>query len=727
MTVVGKAGRLVKRRLACFWDFVSSFGGEGIRILMVRNPSPNRAGNEMFFASVLQSILKPLGYRVRMSVREFWSPSRKYDIVHVHWPHMLVNVPAESITAQDVERVGKRITELKASGTALVYTRHNETSHYCSNPNARRLYQLFEQESDRVIHMGRCSIEQVGGETCERDVLIPHHGFDTYPIVGKAAARAELGLAPDAPVVAAMGSFRIPDERALVVGGCLSAGIPGLQVLSSALFTPCRGESQDGIDELRHRMGGLYPRQPEGWVSVKDLSRSFAAADVVLIQHVHTLNSGNLPLGFHFGKVVVGPDRGNVGEILRETGNPVFDPRDKASVARALKEGFELARCGKGEENARYAREHWNFGLIAKSHDELYRSALPSRPMLAASYSDIPNMGDQLNTLIIESLFGYDVVPVPPDRAEIMPVGSCLQWLAKRKNPQRIFVWGMGFVSKDCPDPSRDLDVDYRIVRGNLTRQRIERASGRTLDIPMADPGLLAARLLAGPVAKEYDLGIIAHFRERGDPRFAQLKKLAKRVRMIDVLDRPLSVIRQIASCERILSSSLHGLIIADSLGIPNLHVKVTDKPRGGGFKFDDYYSAFDVPHEFVDLNAEKLESLDVIDRRYRITPEAVAVKQRQLLESFPFSRIERRIAPVALPAIAFLAPWGLLRSWARRKFGERFFVSRSKRMRVRLKRAAKFMMPYGIVAILRARHFRVSLADLLCGGGLIRTLNWRW
>ena len=734
MTVVGKAGRLVKRRLACFWDSVSSFGGEGIRILMVRNPSPNRAGNEMFFASVLQSLLKPLGYRVRMSVKEFWHPSRKYDIVHVHWPHMLVNVPAESITAQDVERVGKRITELKASGTALVYTRHNETSHYCSNPNARRLYQLFEQESDRVIHMGRCSIEQVGGETCERDVLIPHHGFDTYPIVGKAAARAELGLTLDAPVVAAMGSFRIPDERALVVGGCLSAGIPGLQVLSSALFTPCRGESQDGIGELRHRMGGLYPRQPEGWVSVKDLSRSFAAADVVLIQHVHTLNSGNLPLGFHFGKVVVGPDRGNVGEILRETGNPVFDPRDKASVARALKEGFELARRGKGEENARYAREHWNFKTIAEAHDGLYRSLLLQKgrageshwPILAANYADIPNMGDQLNPLIAGKLFGYGLVPVSANCAEIFVLGSCLQKLAKRKSPCRIFVWGTGFMSYDSAEPSPDLTVDYRAVRGNLTRRRIERILGRELDIPTADPGLLASMLLDRPVDKEYDLGIIAHFRERRDPRFAQLAKLARRVRMIDVTQDPLTVIRQIASCERILSSSLHGLIISDSLGIPNLHIKVTDNLLGDGFKFDDYYSAFGVAHEFVDLNKEGIESLEVIDQRYRITPEAVATKQRQLLESFPFPQVkEPRCSKISPVALAF--PWGLVRSWAARRFGATVALKARSRSRSRLKRMAKFMLPFGIIALLRSRRFHESMRNVLSGQALFRVLNWHW
>lgn len=715
-------------------DLVAESTGNGIRILMVRNPSRGRDGNEMFFASTLRSILTPLGYRVWMSVREFWDPSRKYDIVHVHWPHLLISAPAESITAQDVERVGKRIAELKTSGAVIVYTRHNETSHYSSNPNARRLYQLFEQESDRVIHMGRCSIEQVGGGVGERDVLIPHHGFDTYPTVGKAAARTDLGIDQNAPVVAAMGSFRIPDERALVAGGCLSAGIPGLQVLSSALFTPCRGESQDSIDELRRRMGGLYPRQPEGWISVKDLSRGFAAADVVLIQHVQTLNSGNLPLAFHFGKVVVGPDRGNVGEILRETGNPVFDPRDEASVARALKEGFELAQRGKGEENARYAREHWNFKAVAEAHDGLYRSTLLQKrrlwktncPILAANYADIPNMGDQLNPLIAGRLFGYGLAPASVNCAEIFALGSCLQRLSKRTVPCRAFVWGTGFLSCDAAEPPSDLNVEYRAVRGNLTKRRIERVLGRELDIPTADPGLLASRLLDDAVDKEYDLGIIAHFRERHNPRFAQLAKLAKRVRMIDVTRDPLTVIRQIASCRRILSSSLHGLIIADSLGIPNLHIKVTNSLPGGCFKFDDYYSAFGVAHEFVDLNTEGIESLAIIDQRYRITPEAVAAKQRQLLESFPFPRAEvplrLRIAPVALAI-----PWGLVRSWAMRRFDAEAALMTKSRSCSRLKRMAKFMLPFGVVVLLRSRRFHEPIKGILSGEAFFTCLNWRW
>ena len=323
-------------------------------------------------------------------------------------------------------------------------------------------------------------------------------------------------------------------------------------------------------------------------------------------------------------------------------------------------------------------------------------------------------------------MFGYGVVPVSANRAEIFVLGSCLQKLAKRKSSCRTFVWGTGFMSYDSAEPSPDLNVDYRAVRGNLTKRRLERLLGRELDIPTADPGLLASRLLDGPVDKEYDLGIIAHFQERRDPRFAQLAKLAGRVRMIDVTQDPLTVIRQIASCERILSSSLHGLIISDSLGIPNLHIKVTDNLRGDGFKFDDYYSAFGVAHEFVDLNKEGIESLEVISQRYCITPEAVATKQRQLLESFPFPRVEKprcsKISPVAL---AF--SWGLVRSWAARRFDAEVALMTQGRTCSRLKRTAKFMLPFGVVAFLRSRQFHEPMGVILSGEAFFRVLNWRW
>jgi hypothetical protein len=54
----------------------------------------------------------------------------------------------------------------------------------------------------------------------------------------------------------------------------------------------------------------------------------------------------------------------------------------------------------------------------------------------------------------------------------------------------------------------------------------------------------------------------------------------------------PIEMVYDAAHCERIVSSSLHGLILADALGIPTMWDPwPTD--HASGFKFRDYASAY--------------------------------------------------------------------------------------------------------------------------------------
>lgn len=51
-------------------------------------------------------------------------------------------------------------------------------------------------------------------------------------------------------------------------------------------------------------------------------------------------------------------------------------------------------------------------------------------------------------------------------------------------------------------------------------------------------------------------------------------------------------IMDEIVKCEFVLSSSLHGIIFADSFGIPNAHMNVSTRVMGGSYKFDDYVQA---------------------------------------------------------------------------------------------------------------------------------------
>jgi glycosyltransferase involved in cell wall biosynthesis len=111
-------------------------------------------------------------------------------------------------------------------------------------------------------------------------------------------------------------------------------------------------------------------------VSEEVLPYYFGAADIVLIQRMKILNSGNLPLSMFMGKVVVGPNVGNVGRILTETNNPTFIPRDTSSILKAVHKAFTLLEEGKGIENRHYALDNWSTDIISKKLFNYYKEII---------------------------------------------------------------------------------------------------------------------------------------------------------------------------------------------------------------------------------------------------------------------------------------------------------------------------------------------------------------
>ena len=180
----------------------------------------------------------------------------------------------------------------------------------------------------------------------------------------------------------------------------------------------------------------------------------------------------------------------------------------------------------------------------------------------------------------------------------------------------------------------------FHAVRGELTRRRVERMVGRTLDIPTGDGGILADELLDTLPEKRYDIGIVPHVCDLNAPAAAELVRRYDNAKLINVKDDPITVLTQIAQCRCVLSSSLHGLIAADSFHIPNLHIVFSDRPLGDGYKFDDYYSAYDVQHRPWDLRVNAAPTLSEAADGWRIRPEQVEEKKRLMRAAFPYPAV---------------------------------------------------------------------------------------
>ena len=268
-------------------------------------------------------------------------------------------------------------------------------------------------------------------------------------------------------------------------------------------------------------------------------------------------------------------------------------------------------------------------------------------------YAKVPNMGDLLNKDIIEKLFNVKVIRRNYLFGTISGIGSGLGnytmegpiWKKVLKKissliSPKVYIWGTGFVKYKKEDSRLYKNTIFCAVRGNLSKERIEKLTGKTLNIPMGDAGILSSYLLDNEIIeKKYDVGIIAHYKEKEEPIFKKLCCKFNNSIFIDVQDDPLNVIKKIAQCKYIISSSLHGLIIADSLRVPNIHIVVTNNLLGDGFKFDDYYSAYGLNHFFIDMNKDDIDSLKLIDKNYRITDKMVEEKKKIMINCFPFNK----------------------------------------------------------------------------------------
>lgn len=192
-------------------------------------------------------------------------------------------------------------------------------------------------------------------------------------------------------------------------------------------------------------------------------------------------------------------------------------------------------------------------------------------------HQDDTNFGDTLTPWLL-ARYGHVIEWASPSDAALVGVGSVLDFM-----PQDFpgFVWGTGLINRE-PHPLPSAHVLG--VRGRHTANYIGHSSA-----PLGDPGLLLANLLPGR-AKRHAVGVVPHKIHLDHPLIQRLAADPD-VRIIDPRGPVESVAAHVSSCATILSTSLHGLITADSYGIPATWANLPDVPLWGGghFKFFDH------------------------------------------------------------------------------------------------------------------------------------------
>ncbi len=210
-------------------------------------------------------------------------------------------------------------------------------------------------------------------------------------------------------------------------------------------------------------------------------------------------------------------------------------------------------------------------------------------------WKELPNFGDALAPLLLEyftnAKFQWDTI----SRSSVISIGSILEHVPPLWDG---YILGAGKLHENSilqiHQMKSGITAKILALRGPLS------AKGLSKTCALGDPGLLANELV-GPQEKQYDLGIVPHWQDDElAEKFMGLVKPPFTSLVINPADDALKVVRQIGSCHRIVTSSLHGMVIADSFGGIPRRVEICPKMEkdGGIFKFRDYSEAIHTPFE---------------------------------------------------------------------------------------------------------------------------------
>jgi pyruvyltransferase len=192
------------------------------------------------------------------------------------------------------------------------------------------------------------------------------------------------------------------------------------------------------------------------------------------------------------------------------------------------------------------------------------------------------NVGDYLAKVIVEAMLGLrdlELTDKRDKRHRLFSIGSVLH---NARDGEA--VWGSGINGKIADERHEFSRLDVRAARGPLTRDYLQ-ARGVPAPVVYGDPALLMPRFFPASLVgngQRRAFVVVPHFNEPED------KYAAYRDHLVLPTCKPLAFVRALLGADLVVSSSLHGVILAEAYGIPAVYL---DSGNGEHrFKYDDYY-----------------------------------------------------------------------------------------------------------------------------------------
>lgn len=219
------------------------------------------------------------------------------------------------------------------------------------------------------------------------------------------------------------------------------------------------------------------------------------------------------------------------------------------------------------------------------------KNSIPKLRLLPSIRIFYSNYGDALNPIILSKVVGNaSFVWSPQEFCNFTGIGSILNTVIRRSRNDDLVVWGSGLRNElsGTSEINKSKKFTYLALRGKYSAAALK----CTRNIAFGDPGLLVSMLVEKKTERESSQVFIPHFsflmRKESDVILENLVK--KGFRICFPYEDVTTILDSISDAKYVVSSAMHVLISADSLGIPAIRlVDLSDSESE--FKYLDYYS----------------------------------------------------------------------------------------------------------------------------------------
>lgn len=251
--------------------------------------------------------------------------SRRYDIVHLHWPEYCVNGRGALAALFWSCALFGAMCWVRIHGGRIVWTVHNLQSHLQQHPTIERYFwRMFTALLNAYISLTETGAERASHQypslRTKPGFVIPHGNIrDAYPGVeiSREQARLRLGIAQSARVVGFFGSVErykgvvelvetfsaLQDSRAVLV----VAGKCWLEPQEVKRIEDVAARDRRVILHLEH-------------VPDAEVTSFIRAADLVVLPFREILNSGSAVLALSLDRPVLVPAKGSMAELQQFAG-----------------------------------------------------------------------------------------------------------------------------------------------------------------------------------------------------------------------------------------------------------------------------------------------------------------------------------------------------------------------------------------------------------------------